>query len=159
MNVAEMTVNEREYFKIKSRELVGGMGVDFVALFDHKDHTQDILLRDRDLIIVPAQEQTVKLTGQVVNPGLYIYKPGQTLNYYLQEAGGYNWNVRKSKVRIIKNKTGEWMKPNDNTIIEVGDTIFVPEKPERDWWLIAKDLITVGAQMATIYLVIQQAVN
>ena len=37
--------------------------------------------------------------------------------------------------------------------------IFVPEKPERDWWMIAKDLITVGAQMATIYLVIQQAVN
>ncbi|NLP11636.1 hypothetical protein GX408_14660 [bacterium] len=159
MNVAEMTINEREYFKIKSRELVGGMGVDFVALFENKDHTQDILLRDRDLIIIPAQEQTVKLTGQVVNPGLYIYKPGQTLNYYLQEAGGYNWNVRKSKVRIIKNKTGEWMKPNDDTIIEVGDTIFVPERPERDWWMIAKDLITVGAQMATIYLVIQQAVN
>jgi len=159
MNVAEMTVNEREYFKIKSRELVGGMGVDFIALFEQKDHTQDIVLRDRDLIIIPAQEQTVKLTGQVVNPGLYIYKPGQTMNYYLQEAGGYNWNVRKNKVRIIKNKTGEWMKPNDDTIIEVGDTIFVPEKPERDWWMIAKDLITVGAQMATIYLVIQQAVN
>ncbi len=159
MNVAEMTINEREYFKIKSRELVGGMGVDFVALFEHKDHTQDIVLRDRDLIIIPAQEQTVKLTGQVVNPGLYIYKPGQTMKYYLQEAGGYNWNVRKTKVRIIKNKTGEWMKPNDDTVIEVGDTIFVPEKPERDWWMIAKDLITVGAQMATIYLVIQQAVN
>jgi len=86
------------------------MGVDFVALFENKDKEQDVMLRDRDLIVVPAQEQTVKLTGQVVNPGLYIYKPGMTLKHYLDEAGGYNWNVRKSKVRIIKSKTGEWMK-------------------------------------------------
>jgi len=159
MSVAEMTVNEREYFKIKSRERIGGMGVDFVALFERKDQSQDVLLRDRDVIVVPALEQTVKITGQVINPGLYIYEPGMTLSHYLKEAGGYNWNARKSKARIIKSKTGEWMKPNGDTIIEVGDTIFVPEKPERDWWMIAKDLITVGAQMATIYLVIQQAVQ
>jgi protein involved in polysaccharide export with SLBB domain len=157
MNVAEMTQSEREYFKIKSRERIGGMGVDFVALFEGKDKTQDVLLRDRDLIVIPAQEQTIKITGQVVNPGLYIYKPGRTLSYYLKEAGGYNWNARTGKVRVIKSKTGEWMKPNDNSIIEVGDTIFIPEKPERDWWLIAKDLITVAAQMATIYLVVDRS--
>lgn len=157
MNIAEMTQSEREYFKIKSRERIGGMGVDFVALFDGKDKTQDVLLRDRDLIVIPALEQTIKITGQVINPGLYVYKPGMTLAYYLSEAGGYNWNARTSKVRVIKNKTGEWMDPNDNTIIEVGDTIFIPEKPERDWWFIAKDLITVAAQMATIYLVVDRS--
>jgi polysaccharide biosynthesis/export protein len=157
MEVMEMTENEREYFKIKTRERIGGMGVDFVALFEHKDKAQDVVLRDRDFIVVPAQEQTVKITGQVINPGLYIYKPNMTLSYYLKEAGGYNWNARKNKIRIIKSKTGEWMKPNDNAIIEVGDTIFVPEKPERDFWVLAKDLITVVAQLATIYLVVDNA--
>ncbi len=157
MEVMEMTVNEREYFKIKSRERIGGMGVDFVALFERKDRAQDVILRDRDFIVVPAQEQTVKITGQVINPGLYIYKPNMTLAYYLKEAGGYNWNARKQKVRIIKSKTGEWMKPSDDAVIEVGDTIFVPEKPERDFWLLAKDLITVVAQLATIYLVVDNA--
>ncbi len=157
MNVAEMTQGEREYFKIKSRERIGGMGVDFVALFDGKDKTQDVLLRDRDLIVIPAQEQTIKITGQVVNPGLYLFTPGKTLAHYLGEAGGYNWNARKSKVRVIKSKTGEWMKPNNDTIVDVGDTIFIPEKPERDWWFIAKDLITVAAQMATIYLVVDRS--
>jgi len=157
MNVADMTEMEREYFKVKSRERVGGMGVDFVALFQRGDKTQDVILRDDDLIVVPAKEMTVNVTGQVINPGLLPYEPNKPLKYYIKEAGGYNWNARKSKIRVIKGKTGEWMKPDDNTIIEVGDTIFVPEKPERDWWLLARDFITVAAQLATIYLVVERA--
>lgn len=157
MAVGEMTESEREYFKIKSRELVGGMGVDFRALFEKNDLSKDVLLMDRDQIIVPAQEQTVKITGQVVFPGLYTYVPGKTLKYYLREAGGYNWNARRSKVRIIRSNTGEWVKPNDNTIVEVGDTIFVPEKPERNWWTTTKEVITAFAQLATIYIVVNQA--
>ncbi len=157
MNVAEMTESEREYFKIKSRELVGGMGIDFRALFEKNDRSKDILLSDRDQIIIPAIEQTVKITGQVVFPGLYTYVPGKTLNYYLKEAGGYNWNARKSKVRLIRSNTGEWVKPNGSTIVEVGDTIFVPEKPERNWWTTTKEVITAFAQLATIYIVVTQA--
>jgi len=159
MTVAEMTEQERAYFKIKSRERAGSMGVDFVALFERKDTRQDVILRNRDLIAIPPQEKTVKITGQVINPGLFPYEPGRTIGYYIQRAGGYNWNVRKNKVRVIKGSTGEWMKPNRNTIIEVGDTIFVPEKAERDYWTLARDLITVTAQLATIYLVIERAAS
>ncbi len=157
MLVTDMTESERAYFKIKSRERVGIMGVDFVALFEQGDKSQDILLRDRDLIYIPTQEQTVKISGQIINPGLYPYAPGMTMKYYLSEAGGYNWNARKGRVRLIRSKTGEWAKPNDDTIVEVGDTIFVPEKPERDWWAMTKEMIQVVAQLATIYLVIQSA--
>ena len=153
ITVLEMTESERDYFKIKSRERVGGMGVDFVALFDKDDKSQDVALRDHDLIYVPAQEQTVKVTGQVINPGLYPYKPNMTVRHYLAEAGGYNWNAHKSRVRIIRSRTGEWAKP-DNSIIEVGDTIFIPEKPERDYWKLTRDLIAVAAQVATMFLVI-----
>ncbi|MBN2357157.1 SLBB domain-containing protein, partial [candidate division KSB1 bacterium] len=159
MNISDMTEDEREYFKVKSRELVGGMGINFIALFEKNDTSQDVLLRDRDLVYIPAQEKTVKLTGQVVYPGLYSYRPGMTLNYYLKEAGGYNWNARKSKVRIIKANTGEWVKPNGDTIVEVGDTIFVPEKPERDWWATTREIITAFAQLATVYIVVERAGN
>lgn len=157
MLVADMTENERDYFKIKSRERVGGMGVDFAALFQKGDKSQDVILRDRDLIHIPAQEQTVKVTGQVINPGLYPFRPDMPLKHYLAEAGGYNWNARKSRVRIIRSQTGEWEKPTDDTIIQVGDTIFIPEKPERDWWREARDFITVITQLAMIYSVINNA--
>lgn len=154
MSVLEMTESERDYFKIKSRERTGGMGVDFVALFEKGDKSQDVILRDHDLIHIPAQEMTVKVTGQVLNPGLYPYKPNMNVKHYLTEAGGFNWNARKSRVRLIRSQTGEWAKPDDDTAVEIGDTIFIPEKPERDYWQLSRDLIAVAAQLATIFLVI-----
>jgi len=154
MTVLEMTESERDYFKIKSRERTGGMGVDFVALFEKGDKSQDVILRDHDLIHIPAQEMTVKVTGQVLNPGLYPYKPNMNVKHYLTEAGGFNWNARKSRVRLIRSQTGEWAKPDDDTAVEIGDTIFIPEKPERDYWQLSRDLIAVAAQLATIFLVI-----
>ncbi len=157
MDVADMTEMEREYFKTKSRERVGGMGVDFVALFEKGDKSQDMILRDNDLIVVPAREMTVKVSGQVINPGLFPYDANKTLRYYVDEAGGYNWNARKSKIRVIKAKTGEWVKAKDSTPIDIGDAIFIPEKPDRDYWQLAKDLIAVTAQVATIYLVVERA--
>ncbi len=87
MAVVEMTENERDYFKIKSRERIGGMGVDFAALFEKGDQSQDVILRDHDLIDIPAQEMTVKVTGQVLNPGLYPYKPNMTVKHYLSRSG------------------------------------------------------------------------
>lgn len=157
MQVADMTIQEREYFKIKSRELIGGMGVDFEKLFVKGDSTQDIILQDRDIISIPARTRTVNVTGQVINPGLISYVPDMPLKHYIREAGGYSWNARKSNVRVIRAATREWERPRGNTIIELGDTIFVPEKPERDWWVIARDIIAVTAQVATILLVITQA--
>jgi polysaccharide export outer membrane protein len=154
MSVADMTEMERDYFKVKSRELVGSMGVNFIQLFEKGDSTQDAILMDNDLINIPAQELTVNVSGQVIKPGLFPYKEGGTLNYYIKEAGGYNWNARRSKVRIIKARTGEWMRPKGDTILDIGDTVFVPEKPERNYWVLVRDIITVVAQVATIYYIV-----
>lgn len=157
MSVADMTEREREYFKIRSREKKGTIAVDFKKLFVENDKSQDIFLRDRDVIRIPPKGKTVNVTGQVVHPGLVPYKPGQGLDYYIKKAGGYSWNARKNKVRIIRAKTGEWVKPKKNTIVDVGDTIFVPEKPERDWWGLFKDMMRIAAEVATVVIVIQQA--
>jgi protein involved in polysaccharide export with SLBB domain len=156
MQIADMTEMEREYFKTKSREVIGGMGVNFVQLFSKGDSTQDIILLDDDLVMVPSEEMTINVSGQVINPGLLPFRKQATLNDYIKEAGGYNFNARKNKVRIIKGRTGEWMKPKKNTILEIGDTIFVPEKTDRKYWTIAKDFLTAITQVATIYLVVER---
>ena len=36
-----------------------------------------------------------------------------------------------------------------------GDTIWVPEKPDRDWYALFKDSVVILSQVATIYLVIK----
>lgn len=156
MNVEDMTEQERGYFKIKSREKIGLAAVDFVRLFQVGDKSLDILLMDRDQITIPSITKTINISGQVVRPGLISYIPGQTFSYYLKKVGGYSWNARKSRVRIIRGQTGEWLKPNKNTEILLGDTIFVPENPERDYWVLFKDYMQLAYQIATIFLVISQ---
>jgi hypothetical protein len=49
------------------------------------------------------------------------------------------------------------MKPEDAGAIHAGDTVWVPMKPQRSIWTTVRDVLTTGAQVATVYLVIQQA--
>ncbi len=156
MRPQEMTEIEREYFKFKYRERSGLMPVDFKRLFRKHDKRHDIVLKDKDAIIIPTRGLTVSVVGQVVTPGLYPYRPDQDLDYYLTLAGGYNWNALTRKTRIIKSKTGEWMDPDGDTIIYDGDEIFVPEKPPRDWWELTKDIIVAASQLATVYLLVDR---
>ena len=153
--VADMTPMERDYFKVKSRERSGKMSINFVDLFQNNDETQNVLLRDRDLIYIPTKKFTVNVSGQVINPGLIPYGENKKLEDYVKEAGGYNYNAKKSKVRIIRARTGEWVKPNEERI-EIGDVIFVPEKRDIEWWQLTMDIAQVAYQLATIYLVIQR---
>jgi len=159
MSVAEMTDMEYEYFKTRSREEAPAVVVDFVRLFVRNDLAQDITLRDGDVIEVPTLSPTVNVAGQVNSPGLVRYVPGENYEYYIEKAGGFSWNARKRKMRIIKAQTGKWIKPKRDTPIEIGDTIFIPEKQEIDYWELWKDILMVASQVATIIIVIQSVVR
>jgi protein involved in polysaccharide export with SLBB domain len=157
MLVADMSEEEYEYFKTKSRQQWGLVVVDFEKLFLSDDKSQDVLLKRGDFIEIPAVRKTIDVSGQVNDPGAVMFRPGKDLDYYIDQAGGYNWNARKGRVRVIKGSSGQWLKPGKVKRLEPGDTIFVPEKPERDYWGLFKDFIGVSAQIATVILVIQQA--
>ena len=156
MLVADMSEEEYEYFKIKSRQQRGLVVIDFEKLFLLNDKNQDVLLRRGDIIDIPAVRKTIDVSGQVNDPGSILFKPGKDVDYYILQAGGYNWNARKGRVRVIKGSTGQWLKPGKVKRLEPGDTIFVPEKPERDYWAFFKDFMRVSAEVATVVLVIQQ---
>jgi protein involved in polysaccharide export with SLBB domain len=156
MLVADMSEEEYEYFKIRSRQQRGLVVVDFEKLFLLNDTSQDVILKRGDLIEVPVVRKTINVSGQVNNPGAILFVPGKKVEYYISQAGGYNWNARKGKVRVIKGSTGQWLKPGKAKRLEPGDTIFVPEKPERDYWAFFKDFMAVSAEIATVLLVIQQ---
>jgi protein involved in polysaccharide export with SLBB domain len=152
--VADMKETEYEFFKAKSREK-NRVLIDLEKLFYSGDSTQDVLLRDRDSLFVPMIARTIRVSGQVINPGILDWSPGKNYLHYINSAGGYSYNARKSKVRVIRASSGVWFKPSKRSEILMGDTIFIPEKPDRDYWLIYKDIIIVASQMATIIILIR----
>ena len=155
--VADMTTSEYNYYKLRSREKPGRVACDFEKLFESKLNRYDLTLKNGDIINIPAKSMVVNVSGSIINPGLVPYTPDENYKYYIDHAGGYSWKARKNSVVIIKGQTGERMKPSPGRKIDPGDTILIPEKPERDYWKFIKDTMLVLGNVATVYLVIQQA--
>jgi polysaccharide export outer membrane protein len=155
--VADMTKSEYNYFKTRTREKSGKVGVDFEKLFLQGRSEYDIALKSGDYINIPPQNMLVNVSGCVVKPGLVPYKSGESYKYYIKRAGGFSWKARESKIQIVKGLTGERLRPSKSRKIDPGDTILIPEKPERDYWGFFKDTMIVFGNLATIYLVVQQA--
>ena len=61
MAVEDMTDIEYEYFKTKSRQVAGIVAVDFEKLFGEGDVSQDILLRNKDIIQIQPLTETVNI--------------------------------------------------------------------------------------------------
>ncbi len=159
MQPSEMTEMEYDYFKLKSREQPGRMSVDFVRLFVQGDSTQNVLLKNGDVLIIPKRKNFVQVAGQVLFPGNVKFHPEWKVKDYIRFAGGFNWNARKGKIRIIRAKTGEWVKPKQVRHLEPGDVIWVPEKPVRDHWKLFREIMLAASQAATVYLVVRNAMG
>ncbi len=159
MQPSEMTEMEYEYFKLKSREMPGRMSVDFVRLFVQGDSSQNVVLKNGDVVTIPKKKTFVQVAGQVLYPGNVKFHPHWKVKDYIRFAGGFNWNARKGKMRIIRAKTGEWMKVSQVRFLEPGDVIWVPEKPVRDYWKIFREFMLAASQAATVYLVVRNAMG
>jgi polysaccharide biosynthesis/export protein len=149
---ADMREDEYEYFKARSREKVGMMVIDFKRLFIDGDSTQDIYIRDGDVVEIPKLKNYVRIIGRVNSPGNVIYNSVWNFMQYLDAAGGFGWRADKGDVRVVKARTGELVKATntEDYQLEPGDTIWVPEVPELKFWEIALTTLGVISQVAGI---------
>ncbi len=155
--VADMNEMEYDYFRTKLRERPGKIQVDFLAVMNDPDHPDNIPLLRGDIITAPSLREYVQVSGQVASPGAIMFEEGLTVADYLRRAGGLSWNARKSHMTWIRAETGEWVRrPDTRTVPGPGDVIWVPEKPDRDYWLIFRETIAVTAQMATVVLLARE---
>jgi protein involved in polysaccharide export with SLBB domain len=127
LRLSDMGIFDREYFNLEAILKRNQVSVDFPKLFIEKDSTQDIILQNGDLIIVPQNQNTVLVLGQVPRPGHQQFVPGEKYKYYIEKAGGTTNKAMKDKIRIIKAGSKNWVKPN-KTKIQPGDTVWIPRK-------------------------------
>lgn len=92
----------------------------------------DLVLREGDVINVPKLNNTVKINGAVMMPNTVGYLKGKDVDYYLDQAGGYALNAKKSKKFVIyMNGQVARIKGSDKTKIEPGCEIIVPTKKDK----------------------------
>ena len=150
---------ELQYFKEMSAGRTGKVAVNFDGLLAHGRTELDIKLVDGDFIKIPQKSFAVTVMGRVVNPGLVPFLERQSVEYYIKAAGGYGYKADKSDIRIIKANTGAVVKSGNNAEVAMGDRIMVPQKKAVNVWGFIKDAGLFLANIATVYIVVDQAVN
>ena len=148
---ADMTDDEYDYLKQKSRHIKGKMVVDFERLFNNNDLSEDLILKRGDEIFVPESKKYITLVGQVINPGNIIYKPSLKIDDYIELAGGFGWRALENDIRVIKSNSGEWIDADDVKELEPGDIIWVPENPPNPrFWDMFQRILNITGQVATV---------
>ena len=123
------------------------VGINLQKALDNPESTENFTLEPGDVIFIPEEQSTVKITGDVFYPNTVVYVPGKKLSYYIDQAGGYGERARKRSTYIVY-MNGNVSKGKKNTIIEPGSQIIVPTKPEHqafDWTKVLSIATTLGS--------------
>jgi protein involved in polysaccharide export with SLBB domain len=119
--------------KILGSDLVG---IDLVRILKKPESRYDLLMEDGDVISVPKQLQTVKVTGEVLRPINVVYRPNMNMKQYINGAGGFTYNANKKGAYIqyangSVDATRKFLFFNNYPSIKPGAEIFVPKRAPR----------------------------
>lgn len=147
----DMSDDEYDYLKAKSRQRKGKVIVDFDKLFRLHDMSENVVLMRGDVISIPEAKNYIVMLGQVVAGGDIVYQPGLNYKDYIALAGGFGWRAKTGDVRIIKANSGEWVDADESDTLKPGDAVWVPEKPPPPkFWDVFTTSLSIFGQLAAI---------
>ncbi len=155
--------------KLRATEITGRVVVKLTPLDEFRRSAYDIELEDGDSLTVPETPGVVHVVGEVFNETSLLYEEDGTVSHYLRKVGGMTKEADKKQVSVIKadgsviskqqsrGKLVFWDKEFNQWFfggfmsmeLEPGDTIVVPRKLDRYFWLrTTKDITQIVFQIA-----------
>jgi protein involved in polysaccharide export with SLBB domain len=154
-----MSHDEFEYLKLRSRQREGLASAVLAESLTRDDGGERLVLRSGDIVRVPPQNLAVDVQGAVKNPGFVPWEASRAATDYIDIAGGKTERARTGNTRVIRSRTGERVRAEGDTRVDPGDLVWVPEKPDRDWWRITRETVTFLAQIGTLVVIIDSVNN
>lgn len=152
---AKDTLQKEEELKLIQSDLVG---IDLERILKRPQSKYDLIVEDGDVIRIPRQLQTVKVTGEVLNPNSIVYLSGKSFKQYINGAGGFTTNALK-RGAYIKYANGSveaassFLFFNNYPQVKPGAEILVPKRAERER-LTAQSWIGIGTAFASLAAII-----
>lgn len=129
------------------------VGINLNKALENKGSNEwDLVLQEGDRLIIPQYTNTVTINGEVMYPNSVAYIPGEGLDYYINQAGGYSQKARKRKVFAV-NMNGTVTRVRKAKDIQPGCEIVVPAKEKQNRISLA-EMTGVGTALAAIATVI-----
>ncbi|MFW5700179.1 MAG: SLBB domain-containing protein, partial [Cyclobacteriaceae bacterium] len=134
------------------------VGINLPQIMAKPGSTEDLFLREGDIIRVPLELQTVKVSGAVLREVEVRHIEKRSLQYYINRSGGYSEDALKRRVYIV-NANGsvkarrKFLLFNSNPVIDPGAEIIIPQKADRER-MDTREFISVMASIASTAAVI-----
>ena len=146
-----------------TQENESAIGINLDEILANPQSAYDLFLQEGDLLKIPKELQTVRLSGEVLYPVIVRFKTGKGLKSYVSSAGGFGPEAKKSMTYIIYangsiDRTHKVLFFNSFPKVEPGAEIVVPRKPERKG-LTTGEAVGISSALATMGLVIVSLIN
>jgi protein involved in polysaccharide export with SLBB domain len=124
----------------------------------------DVLVKDKDKIIIPKTTQEVTILGEVQSPTSHVFEPGLTRNDYIAKSGGATQKADRKRIYVVRangdvvsgNRLG-WFRRSQTVEMHPGDTIVVPLDTERVPLLpLLQSITTIIYNLAIGYILVHE---
>ncbi|MGQ1892006.1 SLBB domain-containing protein [Thermophagus sp. OGC60D27] len=101
------------------------------------DATENISLRDDDVIMVPSYINRVRIGGEFKRTGIFEAKEGETVSDMIKYAGGFSDKAYHNRVEIFRNESRRMLFKSilanafESETVQNGDSIFVGVMTQR----------------------------
>ena len=131
------------------------VGIDLGRILDRPGRRYDLLLEDGDVLNIPKQLQTVKVSGEVLSPSSVIYTSSSDFKDYVRQSGGFGTRALKRRAYIVYANgsiasTKKFLFFNNYPDVKPGAEIYIPQKEERRKELSTSEVVAISTGLATI---------
>jgi protein involved in polysaccharide export with SLBB domain len=129
------------------------VGIDLEKALKNPGGSDDIVLRDGDEIYIPRLDNTVKISGAVLQANAVTFD-GQRLKDYISQAGGYTDSARRRPYIVYMNgkiaSTRRGFPHKRYPKVEAGCEIIVPERAQRGNRLGLGNVLSIASSSTAI---------
>jgi protein involved in polysaccharide export with SLBB domain len=139
------------------------VGINLKGILQNPNSKIDLILQDGDIINIPIELQTVKVSGEVLKPTNIVYNRGKSMKEYINESGGFTYNGNKKGAYVeyangsIKS-TRHFLFFRNYPKVTSGAEIFVPKRAPREKIGIA-GIAAISSALASLAVIIVTLLN
>lgn len=135
------------------------VGIELDKAIANPKSEYDLVLREGDQLIVPEYDNTVRINGSVMYPNTVLYKKGQKVSYYINQAGGYSDLAEKKRAYIVyMNGTVAKVKGSNRDAVQPGCNIVIPSKEQKEKMSLAQ-ILSLGTSVTSMASVVALLIN
>ncbi len=140
------------------------IALDLNSIMQKPNQPANLLLQQGDSLLIPEKQETVTITGAVLNPSVVNYDGSYNLKDYLTQAGGFVDNANRRNLFVthangITDRTKRFLFFRSYPKVEPGSQVIVPLRevdPNKQSWsrgervMLISSLTTVGVTLVRV---------